>query len=294
VFIAKELNRESTCIQRYLKNEGYNPRGNVLNVTTEEQKTICNLYLQEIATEKIAEMFYPRIKSGKTIASILKDNGIEIRKRGVVTMIAHEDFFEVIDTEEKAYLLGLIVADGCIVETDNKSDTITITLHRKDRYLLEKMQEIIGIGRKILDSRNESILSTSSNKMSSDLSKYGIIPRKSDKTYLPQIRDDLMVHLIRGIFDGDGTVYSQGKRLIFGFYGSEEIAKNIRDYLVDKIGITKTSVFNKGTVSFVYFGNQKDVRNFYYYLYKDATIYLTRKKEKFESLFHVNTEVTTR
>jgi hypothetical protein len=42
--------------------------------------------------------------------------------------------------------------------------------------------------------------------MAEDLSKYGVVPRKSYYTYLPKIDDKYMNHLIRGILDGDGSI----------------------------------------------------------------------------------------
>lgn len=42
--------------------------------------------------------------------------------------------------------------------------------------------------------------------MAKDLSKYGVIPRKTLVSFLPTIDDQYMNHLIRGILDGDGSI----------------------------------------------------------------------------------------
>lgn len=57
------------------------------------------------------------------------------------------------------------------------------------------------------DGRGCGQIAIRSNVMAKDLSQYGVIPRKSAFTYLPKnIPINLMNHLIRGIFDGDGSI----------------------------------------------------------------------------------------
>ena len=54
--------------------------------------------------------------------------------------------FEIIDTEEKAYWLGFLYADGSVSSTDNR---IELGLAEKDLNHIEKFKEFIGVPNKI-------------------------------------------------------------------------------------------------------------------------------------------------
>ena len=49
----------------------------------------------------------------------------------------NEDYFNVIDSELKAYLLGYFLADGCITNPTKGNKCISMCLQEKDRYILE-------------------------------------------------------------------------------------------------------------------------------------------------------------
>lgn len=117
--------------------------------------------------------------------------------------------------------------------------------------------------------------------MVSDLSKYGIVERKSSTVELPQnITKDLRRHLIRGIFDGDGTVFINSKnRTYFGFYGNYYIVSQIKDVLRKELNISDNKITDKGTVCQLVFSKKEDILNFYNYIYKDCTIWMKRKKK---------------
>ena len=119
----------------------------------------------------------------------------------------NESFFHNLD-ENSAYYLGLIIADGNVFKDETgRQASISITLNKEDEYLLFKFKEILKANTTIShDGRGASQFAIRSNIMANDLEKYGVIPRKSYFTYLPKVSDDLMPNLIRGIFDGDGSI----------------------------------------------------------------------------------------
>ena len=85
-----------------------------------------------------------------------------------------------------------------------------------------------------------------SEKMFNDLSKYGIIPRKTSKEYIPEnISNEMIHHFIRGCFDGDGSVFVSKNYLRIAYYGSHKICQDI----LNKIHCNN-KVYNKKTVSF--------------------------------------------
>ena len=79
------------------------------------------------------QKYYPNICE-KSIRKVIADGGITMRPPTRKSYIRHEDFFEKIDSQEKAYILGLIVADGYIVYPNRKgrSPFWGITVQEKD------------------------------------------------------------------------------------------------------------------------------------------------------------------
>ena len=118
----------------------------------------------------------------------------------------------VIDTEEKAYLLGWIASDGHLAKNGN----IAISIHKKDIIVLEKLRDIVCKDLKIKNPKLDMVsLSISSTKMNSDCCKHlSINPgKKSDTVRFPQLSESLGWAFLRGYFDGDGHVNNPSKSL---------------------------------------------------------------------------------
>ena len=78
-------------------------------ISEELKQEIINFYLTEPMTlQKVAQTFN---LSNPTIVKILKDIP-KYSKAKLNNPYMKEDFFRIIDTEEKAYFLGLLIADG--------------------------------------------------------------------------------------------------------------------------------------------------------------------------------------
>ena len=103
-----------------------------------------------------------------------------------------EDFFESIDTPEKAYILGLIAADGAV---QPELKRIKIDLKDVDEDILIKIQKQIGHTNKLSHYVNKdrtfrdnpkkydcriSRLVITSEKMVEDVMKLGLVPNKSN------------------------------------------------------------------------------------------------------------------
>ena len=117
--------------------------------------------------------------------------------------------------------------------------------------------------------------------MSNDLLKYGIVPHKTGKEYISNlIPKEYLNHFIRGCFDGDGSVFISNNYLRVAYYGSHQICQEILN-----IFACKNKVYDKTNVSFFSIQNKKFVLKFYNYIYKDATIFMKRKKIKFDNYF---------
>lgn len=264
-----------------------------------EKEIISYYLLKPISIKNVADKFG---FCAVTISKILKKYNIPIYSNNLIfNPNLNENYFEFIDTPNKAYFLGLIISDGNIFENLNNTRQmmLSITLNEYDEYILEKFRDELGSNRLIAhDGRGASSISILSNKLCSDLAKYGVVPRKSFYTYLPKLDDFLMPHLIRGILDGDGSVQTRIRENRFvhsvGFCGSERLMYEIRDYLVNILKITNISVYSykDRLLSMITWASYKDIETLFYYLYYNAESFLIRKRNNFETiLYHYWLEV---
>lgn len=75
-------------------------------------KEIIKLYNNRATLGDIAEIYNV---ANATVSAFLKDNGIEVRKpHGTTCYTINDAVFENIDSQEKAWVLGFLYADGCI------------------------------------------------------------------------------------------------------------------------------------------------------------------------------------
>ena len=206
-----------------------------------------------------------------------------------------EHYFENIDNEEKAYFLGLIVSDGCIYSQNIRSSMVVITLQGCDKYILEHFIKCIKSNKHITsDGRGCFEIQILSDIMVNDLRKYGLFENKSLHTIFPKnLPKDLYCHFIRGLIDGDGSIsfynrqnrYCHVKAIRF-CQGNKKFVEDFIKFLHDNIGTKIISVYQEkeNLWSCAYRANT-DILLLINYLYKDATIYLTRKKEKCDLIY---------
>lgn len=233
------------------------------------------------------------------VVSRLKRENVNIRDRDIISKI-NQTIFDNIDTEIKAYTLGLLTSDGNV---QNKSSTITISLTNTDGYILEKINEelLSGLGNILVthkeDEKPRKVLGFNGKHLKDKLAEYNIVPRKSYiiKELSTKIPEELYHHYIRGLFDGDGVcsyeTSHKKKKVRIGFCGhNRDFVENYRNFLINKLDMNQTKLFNTGGCWQCSWSSKKDLINFYNYIYKDATIFLGRKKKKISD--YVNTEVT--
>ena len=192
--------------------------------------------------------------------------------------------FETIDTEEKAYWLGFLYADGSVGSREHK---IELGLAEQDLKQIEKFRDFIGIMNKIsyrpvTKSYRYSFRSESCKE---DLIKQGCIPKKSLILKFPtseQVPQNLIRHFIRGYFDGDGWFTNTEECFQVGIIGTEDFIKGFLNSI--EIENKNNKIFNvhreDGAKRYV-FGSYQDVLNFLNWIYKDSNVYLDRKHEHY-------------
>lgn len=177
------------------------------HITKEKKNNIVKYYKTKPMT--ITDVSKKFGVSNPSVIKVLNEYNVErYSKIKLFSPNLIEDYFENINTEQKAYFLGLIISDGCVHNTKNKQSLVSITLDSNDDYLLDFFKKEIKSNKKIThDTRGCSQISILSNKMVSDLKKYGVCENKSLHTIFPKdIPEHLYCHLIRGLIDGDGSI----------------------------------------------------------------------------------------
>lgn len=257
-------------------------------ITSELKQEIIKYYLSQPMTMKQVEDKYEL--SHPTITKILKDVP-RYSKAKLNNPNANERFFKNIDSEEKAYFLGLLISDGNVFkDSTGRQASISITLDLNDEYILQKFKEVLNVNTSISkDGRGCGQIAIRSNLMADDLKQYSVVPRKSYITYLPKINDIYMSHLIRGILDGDGSILAKPSPKQDGhnrylhsisFCGSHQLMEDIAKYLYNNLQLKQPIQvydYQDKNLSDIHIQNYEDMEKVGDWLYKDATIYLVRK-----------------
>lgn len=281
---------------------------NRIGLTTERLKIL----LKNHTINQIAQMYncsYQNIRN-RAIKNNLMYNKVD---RTTIQMpkkyVYNEDYFENIDDEHKAYWLGFIMADGCIVQkTLNKPClSLVINLKESDKKHLEKFRDdlnsnlIVRIfkqpavdikscsGVSHVKERLGCKIEVNSKKICNDLINHNVDRRKTLKEKSPIIENENLIrHFIRGFFDGDGCFSAVKPKNRKREYAKIFISsgKEIINYIVNMV-YQDTGVLMKidtqGKLYRCYIQNEKDILSFLNYIYKDSSIFLDRKKELIDS-----------
>ena len=205
------------------------------------------------------------------ISKKFKDLGIKSRENR--KYFFNEDFFETIDTEEKAYWLGFITADGCVYRRTMKIAIISTDFHHLEKFITcIEGNQVLKYGK-----NNEVILECNSEKMVADLLKLGIGERKS-LTVKPckQVPKQLLKHYWRGMIDGDGCVFV--KAPLISFVGTFEIVDAFRSFCLQYCN-SKANIRSHGNIFQLHLGGKHIFYDLVKLFYTDCEMYLDRKKE---------------
>ena len=200
------------------------------------------------------------------------------------------DFFTIIDTAEKAWLLGLLFTDGSVRK--NKSFQIRLQLQLQDEDTIDMIMSWLNIDQgKHYDLRPNKecvVLEFCSQQMFVDLQKYGIIPNKTYKTnqlYLELIPEQFQKDYIRGLFDGDGGLSFTGNiwEVSCDFTSHfKTTVEQFQQYIDQKINKTQHNTIKTlpGKSRCLWRGRVQ-VLKICSVLYDGAAVYLKRKYEKY-------------
>lgn len=261
---------------------------------------IIDLYKQKHGTVYIAK------QTGYSVSYIwkkLKDWDVPIWSHHEIASkySFNEHFFDCIDTEEKAYWLGFIYADGYITKGHLRNG-LGIAISIKDIDHLKKFKEAIKATNPIRiytsktgfkENTQYCRLVLHSKTLCDAAIKQGVVEHKTNILKPPPfLPDELKHHFIRGYIDGDGCIacsHIKKKTMVSLGYtvkilGTEQILDFIKKFVEDH-EITKIKRYYKRkpehiVQSLEITGNRK-AKQFLDYIYKDATVYLERKHQRY-------------
>lgn len=250
--------------------------------------TVLNDYINGNTVKQLSQKY--SIRTG-TIYSWIKKNNIS-RQKGPKSLCKNYTYFDNIDSELKAYFLGYIIADGNVSIINNQY-AFKITLQYEDRYIIEKLKEQLCSLNRIRDFEQKSptsdnvykysYLSIGNKHLVQSLIKLKVIPSKTFNEIIPEIDVNLLPHLIRGFFDGDGIAYKTDKGYSFGFVGNKNILNQIKNILGWENKLSPHFI-TKGIFT-VLTSDKEKLLKFYHYMYDNSTFYLKRKHDKLLSIF---------
>lgn len=259
-------------------------------------KNFIKDYNNGLSTIKIGKKYNV---SYTTVYNYLKKSGVRIRSASERTRKYKilEDFFDNIDTQEKAYFLGILYADGCNYPERN---IIKLGLRKGDRNILEKLSKLIyQCNRPIIQNKDRIVifnnipkkfnglceLNITNKHLSNKLINLGLVKNKSHKLKFPVFLSNALIpHFIRGYFDGDGSLsFGKSKQISISILGTKNFCEGLKQCVFNNININSTVCNAKKGLQiqqFVLHGNVVGIK-FLHWIYKDATIYLDRKYNKY-------------
>lgn len=251
-----------------------------------------NIFCSKICSNKNKKVCYERTckRCGKEFTS----NNIANIKRGkdIYCSIScssrkykiDENFFNRIDNQVKAYVLGFIYSDGCLSKNGSE---IIIKLHHKDFDILQRIKKEMASDHPIneLNSyKNRQVSFRFSSKLIyQDLIKLGLKPAKTFIIEFPQIENNLIRHFIRGYFDGDGCLSKIGKNKKLNLYNIFTASGKFKDSLCEILNFENIEykVYERDSGFSINIGKKESTQRFHEYIYTNSEIHMNRKYEKY-------------
>ena len=288
--IINDFNCEEHDIRTVLKENQVDRIYN--NFSQELYNRIIELYTEKKYTQK--KICYELLISEMGINKTLKRNNVPKRTYSEDNrrFYRNQHYFDKIDTPNKAYVLGILYADGCNHVARN---SIHLHLQEEDKEILEKIKEELEyegnlrfnpLHEKNNNHKNSYILNICDEYMSKKLEELGVTKAKSLTLTFPTfLSEDLLSHFVRGYFDGDGCVYYYEKLQTCQTQtcGTRDFCEHLSGILCSlgiKNNIKHPKQCHENTVVLSTSGN-KSTYQFLSWLYNNADLKMDRKYQKY-------------
>lgn len=191
----------------------------------------------------------------------------------------NHNYFEKINSPNKAYLLGFLYADGNVSKNLHyvSIDVSILDINIINFIISELYQKQPLLSYRTLKDKKYVRLCICSTKMCRDLVNLGCMPNKTFKLQFPEfIFDDVfMKDFIRGYLDGDGTVSKKGEVCIVG---NISFIKKLKEYLKNK-NIETSKIIKDGNIYRLSICGSKYIYEFYNYIYYSNDFFCYHRKK---------------
>lgn len=162
-----------------------------------------------------------------------------------ITQSSIGDYFRRIDTAEKAYILGLLAADGNVSDRGR----ISLGLQVKDGDLLRFVRDRLAPRHVITttEARGFASFGFTSHEAVADLAKWGVVPRKSRTVQWPTALGTFQRLYLLGYFDGDGSAFVIRDRYPGWSVcsGSRALLEGLKDYVLTATGVELGKIMHR-------------------------------------------------
>ena len=242
-------------------------------LTNKQIEEVCVKYKQGISCPNISKIYNVDPHS---IWGLLKRRDVPMRSQQEAQRkhFFNEQSFDII-TEESAYWIGFLMADGCII-THNTTPEVSLCLHNKDKEHLYKFRSFLESTHSITQVNKDVVkFSIKSKKLADSLMQYGIIPRKS---HIAKVSNDLILNksFWRGVIDGDGSIGEYKSGIMLRLYGSISLLEQFLVFIKTHEPSCNVTVRPHKTIYIISL-NGKYAINMIGLLYNECSIALSRK-----------------
>lgn len=246
-----------------------------------------------------------------TVTSALAAKGVKMRsssESNTKYTLKDHSVFDKIDSQEKAYWLGFLMADGNVTtktEDSRSGWSLKVGLAIDDADHVYKFADFLGVEssndneKGVAKTEKAATVSVVSRPIVEALMGYGCTPRKSLTVTYPkrELSRRYNKDFIAGFFDGDGCVgaskrYANGGCGIHVIFtsGSYNFLMSLQKVLADEAAVARFHLMKQKECNAYHLTayRKNDVLRIYHYLYGTATTFLERKKTKYEELLKLN------
>ena len=216
--------------------------------SNEMEKQIVNEYLNGASTKFLMNKY--GFKTRKSITDKVKKYGYNVRsnREEIMKNKPYEYFsMSVIDSEFKAYFLGLLLTDGYIVD-----NTVGLDLVDEDciKFISSTIQKPYHSYKREGNRQNRHRIIINNQKLIKELERFGVVPRKTkllNGFELQENEQKYYPYIVRGMIDGDGWIRKDGKEF-FICTASYSMALWIKKVLENKLYMSDINIHEEKAV----------------------------------------------
>lgn len=261
-----------------------------MNTNYDKIENIIRLYKSGLSQQQIAELLNISQTGVSTI--LLKNNVLTRIGKKITYTDVNKVFFKEINSENSAYFLGLLYADGN-VQIKNSAYSMSLKLKSNDQLIIEKFRDIMSPSSPIKISYGKySYFRINQKEICEQLISHGCIPKKSLVLKFPTtVPNDLIRHFLRGYSDGDGTIYKNKLKnkktinTIWKIISTKHFCESVSEIIKEQLHINCSLSLSKPKVNQITtvlsVGGNIQSKKILDWLYYDSTIYLQRKYDKY-------------